>query len=65
LHQSPALLLVSSHLSFDDQPEALFQSEALGLTEEEVAFYNALETNDSAVKVLGDETPRAISHGSV
>jgi type I restriction enzyme, R subunit len=33
----------------------------LGLTEEEVAFYDALETNDSAVKVLGDETLRALA----
>lgn len=33
----------------------------LGLTEEEIAFYDALETNDSAVKVLGDETLRTIA----
>lgn len=33
----------------------------LGLTEDEVAFYDALETNDSAVKVLGDETLRGIA----
>jgi type I restriction enzyme R subunit len=26
----------------------------LGLTEDELAFYDALETNDSAVKILGD-----------
>ena len=32
------------------------RGEKLGLTEEELAFYDALETNDSAVKVLGDET---------
>ena len=31
---------------------------ALDLTEDELAFYDALETNDSAVKVLGDETLR-------
>jgi len=35
--------------------------EALGLTDDEVAFYDALETNDSAVKVLGDEALRAAS----
>src|SRR5204863_523976 len=35
--------------------------EALGLTEDESAFYDALETNDSAVKVLGDETLRLIA----
>jgi type I restriction enzyme R subunit len=34
---------------------------ALGLNEDEVAFYDALETNDSAVKVLGDETLRTIA----
>jgi type I restriction enzyme, R subunit len=33
----------------------------LGLTEEEVAFYDALEANDSAVQVLGDETLRTIA----
>ena len=31
------------------------RGEELGLTEDEVAFYDALETNDSAVKVLGDD----------
>lgn len=41
--------------------EANTRGEALGLTEDEVAFYDALETNDSAVKVLGDETLRAIA----
>ncbi|CAL1238949.1 protein of unknown function [Candidatus Methylocalor cossyra] len=30
----------------------------MGLTEEELAFYDARETNDSAVKVLGDQTLR-------
>ena len=32
------------------------RGEDLGLTEEELAFYDALETNDSAVKVLGEPT---------
>jgi type I restriction enzyme, R subunit len=41
--------------------EANARDEALGLTEDEVAFYDALEANDSAVKVLGDETLRAIA----
>jgi len=41
--------------------EADRRGEDLGLTEEEVAFYDALETNDSAVKVLGDETLRTIA----
>ncbi len=41
--------------------EANARGERLGLTEEELAFYDALETNDSAVKVLGDETLRTIA----
>jgi type I restriction enzyme R subunit len=41
--------------------EANARGEALGLSEEELAFYDALETNDSAVKVLGDATLRAIA----
>jgi type I restriction enzyme R subunit len=34
---------------------------SLGLSDDELAFYDALETNDSAVKVLGDETLRTIA----
>ena len=41
--------------------EASARGERLGLTDDELAFYDALETNDSAVKVLGDETLRAIA----
>ena len=33
----------------------------LGLTEDETAFYDALEVNDSAVKVLGDDTLKMIA----
>jgi type I restriction enzyme R subunit len=33
----------------------------LGLTEDEVAFYDALGVNDSAVQVLGDETLKTIA----
>jgi len=33
----------------------------LGLSDEELAFYDALEVKDSAVKVLGDETLRTIA----
>ena len=36
--------------------EADKRGEDLGLTEDEVAFYDALEANDSAVKVLGEPT---------
>ena len=41
--------------------EANARGEELGLTEDELAFYDALETNDSAVKILGDETLRSIA----
>jgi len=41
--------------------EANARGEQLGLTEDELAFYDALETNDSAVKVLGDDTLRGIA----
>jgi len=37
------------------------RGEELGLSEDELAFYDALETNDSAVQVLGDETLRGIA----
>jgi type I restriction enzyme R subunit len=41
--------------------EAARRGEDLGLSEEELAFYDALEVNDSAVKVLGDETLKQIA----
>ncbi len=41
--------------------EADRRGEDLGLTEDELAFYDALETNDSAVKVLGEPTLRMIA----
>ena len=44
-----------------DMREASARGERLGLSEDELAFYDALETNDSAVQVLGDETLRAIA----
>ena len=44
-----------------DMREANARGEALGLSEDELAFYDALETNDSAVRVLGDETLRDIA----
>lgn len=37
------------------------RGEELGLSEDELAFYDALETNDSAVAVLGDDTLRDIA----
>jgi type I restriction enzyme R subunit len=39
-----------------DMRHAAERGARLKLTDEELAFYDALETNDSAVKVLGDET---------
>src|SRR5208282_1638076 len=41
--------------------EASKRGETLGFTDEELAFYDALEVNDSAVKVLGDEALRTIA----
>ena len=40
---------------------AAARGEALGLSEDELAFYDALGVNDSAVRVLGDETLRGIA----
>jgi len=44
-----------------DMRKANARGEALGLTEDEIAFYDALETNDSAVTVLGEPTLRTIA----
>src|SRR5204862_1790028 len=44
-----------------DMRAADARGEQLGLSQDELAFYDALETNDSAVKVLGDDTLRAIA----
>ena len=44
-----------------DMRVANTRGELLGLSEDELAFYDALEVNDSAVKVLGDETLRGIA----
>ena len=44
-----------------DMREANARGEQLGLTDDELAFYDALETNDSAVAILGDEVLRTIA----
>lgn len=44
-----------------EMKEAQARGEDLGLSDDELAFYDALEVNDSAVKVLGDETLRIIA----
>ena len=44
-----------------DMRAASERGEELDLSEDELAFYDALESNDSAVKILGDETLRDIA----
>ena len=44
-----------------DMREANARGERLGLSEDELAFYDALETNDSAVQVMGDDALRNIA----
>ncbi|MEK6615648.1 MAG: type I restriction enzyme endonuclease domain-containing protein, partial [Bacteroidota bacterium] len=44
-----------------DIKEADKRGEKLNLNESEMAFYDALETNDSAVQVLGDDTLRDLA----
>ena len=41
--------------------EANARGERLGLSDDELAFYDALGVNDSALRVLGDETLRDIA----
>jgi type I restriction enzyme R subunit len=44
-----------------DMRAANARGEELGLSEDELAFYDALETNDSAVRVLGEPTLKTIA----
>ena len=44
-----------------EMKQAQRRGEKLGLTEEEIAFYDALEVNDSAVKVMGDAALQLIA----
>jgi len=44
-----------------DMRAANSRGEQLGLSDDELAFYDALETNDSAVKILGDDTLKTIA----
>ncbi|MDD4871293.1 MAG: type I restriction endonuclease subunit R [Kiritimatiellae bacterium] len=48
-----------------DFNKALKRGDKLGLNEEEIAFYDALETNDSAVMELGDDVLKAIARDLV
>lgn len=50
------LIRIAKEIKAADQ-----RGEDLGLNEDELAFYDALETNDSAVKVLGDDKLRDIA----
>lgn len=45
----------------EEMREAQKRGQQLNLTEDEIAFYDALEVNDSAVKVLGEDTLKAIA----
>jgi len=54
------LVELAKHLKSQHDREA--QS---GLTEDEMAFYDAMSTNDSAVLELGDEKLKAIAHDLV
>jgi len=50
------LINIAKHIKEADK-----EGEKLGLNTDEVAFYNALEINDSAVQVLGDDTLKEIA----
>ena len=45
----------------NEMRQAQKRGASLGLTSDELAFYDALEVNDSAVKILGDDALRAIA----
>jgi type I restriction enzyme R subunit len=45
----------------EEMREAQKRGDKLNLTDDEIAFYDALEVNDSAVKVLGDDTLKTIA----
>ena len=45
--------------------EAAQRGEELGLDDNEIAFFDALEVNDSAVQVLGDEALKTIAREAV
>jgi type I restriction enzyme R subunit len=44
-----------------DMRAASARGEQFGLSDDELAYYDALEANDSAVKVLGDDTLKTIA----
>lgn len=50
------LIRIAREISSSDR-----RGQEMGLSEDELAFYDALETNDTAVKVLGDDQLRSIA----
>ena len=52
----PAAVPIAEVQLAREMREANARGEALGLSDDELAFYDALEANDSAVQGLGDET---------
>src|SRR2546422_5454443 len=57
----PPKLSSSSFKLAKEMREAERRGEELGLNDQEAAFYEALEVNDSTVAVLGDETLKTIA----
>ena len=59
--QAPALKAPVINLA-KDIGAARMQGEEQGLSEEEIAFYDALAENKSAVQAMGDQRLRVIAH---
>jgi len=61
---SAGLQAGKAHDGFGRAPPSLRpyprRGEKLGMSDEELAFYDALEVNDSAVRIMGDEALRNI-----
>ena len=54
--------VIEESIAIGQQPrDASARGESLGLSDDELAFYDALDVNDSAVQVLGDELLRVIA----
>jgi len=53
--------VLSSHAGVNPKGISDDDAKKLGLSQAELAFYDALETNDSAVKVLGDGVLKTIA----
>lgn len=57
-------LIFLKHISdgFEAKRAALRRGEEEGLTQEEIAFYDALAENESAVEVMGNDSLKVIAH---